>query len=147
MSILQRNDACTLAVSPETADVLRLQVKIILEDNHHHFEDLLDFSPEAQYGLSVIYREAFAVLDAVGWRRPEDPPASVDVPLAGGLVNRLYLRRYDLGVANIDRLEALDRDGGDIADIRPALDTDRLAAQTLDRLIGAPTPRQPKPDG
>jgi hypothetical protein len=85
----------------------------------------------------VIYREAFAVLDAVGWRRPEDPPASVDVPLTSGLVNRLYLRRYDLGLANIDRLEALDREGGDIADIRPALDTDRLAAQTLDRLIGA----------
>jgi hypothetical protein len=137
MSTVQRNDVRVLAVSVETADVLRLQIKIILEDNHHHFEDLLDFCPEAQHGLSVIFRDAFAVLDAIGWRRPDNPPATVDVLLTDDLIHRLYLRRYDIGLAVIDRLEAHDRDGGDISEIRPALDADRHSAQTLDRLIGA----------
>jgi hypothetical protein len=29
--------------------------------------------------LSQIYRHAVAVLDAIGWRRPDDPPVCVDV--------------------------------------------------------------------
>ena len=28
--------------------------------------------------LAQRYRDAFAVLDAIGWRRPDDPPETVD---------------------------------------------------------------------
>jgi hypothetical protein len=35
-------------------------------------------------GRSVRYQDAFAVLDAIGWVRPADPPASVDVAITPG---------------------------------------------------------------
>ncbi len=84
MSTQQPNSACLVSVDPSTADILRRQALIILEANHYYFEDILEFGPEAQHALSVIYRDAFAVLDAIGWRRPEPPSAAVDVRLRPG---------------------------------------------------------------
>jgi hypothetical protein len=63
-----------------------------------------EFGPEAQKALAQRYRDAFAVLDAVGWSRPADPPASVDVPITPGMAEQLFHRRYELGHANLDRL-------------------------------------------
>jgi hypothetical protein len=136
MSTQQRNDACLIAVDPSQADVLRLQTLRVLEANHDYFEDLLEFGPEAQHALSVIYRDAFAVLDALGWRRPENPD-TVDVPLTTGHIDQLRRRRYDLGHTNIDRLTTRDQatDPDVIAAIDQAIATDRLAAQALDRLM------------
>jgi len=108
MSTQQPNSACLVSVDPSTADILRRQTLIILEANHYYFEDILEFGPEAQHALSVIYRVAFAVLDTIGWRRPEPPPATVDVPFTAGFVERLRERRYDLGHTNIDRLDMKD---------------------------------------
>ena len=68
MSTAQRNDACLIAVDPSLGEILRRQTLVVLESNHEYFEDLLDFSPQAQYAMSVIYRDAFAVLDALGVR-------------------------------------------------------------------------------
>ncbi len=47
-------------------------------------------------------------LDAIGWRCPEPPPATVDVPFTAGFVEQLRQRRYDLDHTNIDRLSTLD---------------------------------------
>jgi hypothetical protein len=59
MSTHQRNaDACTLVVSPGTADVLRLETKKVLMFGHDYFEDFLDFGPDAQYALATRYRDA-----------------------------------------------------------------------------------------
>jgi hypothetical protein len=139
MSTQQRNDACFVPVDTSMADVLRLQTLVVLEANHYYFEDLLSFGPEAQQALSVIYRDAFAVLDAVGWRRSDDPPASVDVPLTAGFVEQLRRRRYDLGHTNIDRLTTRDEatDALVIAAIDEAIVADGLAARALDQLSAA----------
>ncbi|WP_445151625.1 hypothetical protein [Baekduia sp. Peel2402] len=128
MSTAQRNDACVVSVDPSTADTLRLRTLVVLEANHYYFEEILEFGPEAQHALSVIYRDAFAVLDAIGWRRPDDPPATVDVPFTAGFIEQLHRRRFDLGHTNIDRVqqETWDRD---------LVDRDREAAITLDRLL------------
>ena len=136
MSTQQRNDACLVPVDPSQADVLRLQTLRVLEANHDFFEDLLEFGPEAQHALSVIYRDAFAVLDALGWRRPEHP-TTVDVPLSTGHIDQLRRRRYDLGHTNIDRLTTRDQatDPSVIATIDQAIATDRLAARALDQLM------------
>src|ERR1700754_5175393 len=101
MSTQQRNDACVVSVDPFTADVLRRQALVVLEANHYYFEDILEFGPEAQHALSVIYRDAFAVLDTVGWRRPDDPPSAVEVPFTSGFIEQLHRRRLDLGHTNI----------------------------------------------
>jgi hypothetical protein len=83
--------------------------------------------------LSVIYRDAFAVLDAVGWSGSAGAAEPVAVPLTAGHVQQLWRRRRELGHTNIDRVGG----GGDIATMRPAIDATRVAAQVLDRLIGA----------
>jgi hypothetical protein len=127
MSTQQRNSACVVSVDPSTADVLRHQTLVVLEANHYYFEEILEFGPEAQHALSVIYRDAFAVLDAIGWRCPEEP-VTVDVPFTAGFIEQLHRRRYDLGHTNIDRVS---QDTWDQA----VVDRDREAAITLDRLL------------
>jgi hypothetical protein len=134
VSTQQRSRARTIAVDSQTAGVLRRQTLIVLEANHHHFEELLELGAEAQHALSVIYRDAFAVLDALGW--PDPDPGTVSVPLTDGHIDQLRRRRHDLGAANIDRLDGIE-DVPAIDAIRPQLDADRTAAQTLDRLFAA----------
>jgi hypothetical protein len=108
MSAIKRNDAMLVGVDPSTADVLRQQTLVVLEANHYFFEEILAFGPEAQFALSQIYRDAFAVLDVIGWRRPEEPPETVNVPITPGHAEQLFHRRYDLGHTNIDRLATRD---------------------------------------
>jgi hypothetical protein len=137
MSAIQRNDAVLVGVDPSTADVLRQQTLVTLEANHHFFEEILNFGPDAQLALAQRYRDAFALLDAISWRRPDDPPASVEVPITPGLVEQLFQRRYELGHGNIDRLSVRDAepDPAVRAQLDAAIETDRQAAITLDRFI------------
>jgi hypothetical protein len=137
MSTQQRNDACPIAVDSSTADVLRQQTLVVLEANHYFFEEILEFGPEAQLALAKIYRDAFAALDAVGWRRSEDPPASIDVPITPGHAEQLFKRRYDLGHTNIDRLAARDAepDPEKCAELDAVIAADREAIYVFDRLV------------
>jgi hypothetical protein len=141
VSTQQRNGAAIVGVDPSTANVLRQQTLVTLEANHHYFEDILAFGLEAQFALAQRYRDAFAVLDAIGWRRPDDPPETVDVPITPGHAEQLLTRRYELGHTNIDRLATRDaeNDPARRAEIDTAIATDRTAAITLDRLIGRAT--------
>ncbi|MCW2984045.1 MAG: hypothetical protein JWR63_1615 [Conexibacter sp.] len=109
----------------------------MLEFNHYYFEDLRDFGPEAQFALSVIYRDAFAVLDTIGWS-PEPDAGTVDVPFTDGHIEQLRRCRLHLGHANIDRIRirVLDDADDDPIAIRAAIDIDRVAAQALDHLFG-----------
>jgi hypothetical protein len=139
MSTTQRNDACTITVSPDTADVLREEFKKVLEFNHDHFEDLRDFGPDAQHALARMFTDTITIINTVGW----DPKASssepVDITLTAQLIEQLHRRRYDLGATNIDRLD--DIDTGDTIDpgLLAEITTDRLTAQTLDHLIADAT--------
>jgi hypothetical protein len=140
MSTQQRNDACRVAVDPHVADILRAQTLAVLEANHHHFEDVRDFPPSGRLAVAAIYRDAFAVLDAVGWVPPTELAATaVEVPLTSGHANQLRRCRQDLGRTNLDRLHTLDQttDPGERARIRKAIDADRIAADALDGLLGA----------
>jgi hypothetical protein len=140
MSTHQRNaDACTLVVSPDTADVLRLETKKVLMFGHDYFEDFLDFGPEAQYALAMRYRDAIDVVSALGW----DPNAetanteAVEVRLTDDLIEELRRRRFDLACTNRDRLDGLDLDEPIAPDLLTEITDDRLAGQALDRLFGA----------
>jgi hypothetical protein len=144
MSTKQRNDACRIAVGPQVADVLRVQTLAVLEANHHHFEELGGLAPSGQLALAAIYRDAFAVLDALGWAPPTDAAVAaatptVDVPLTAGHADELRACRYDLARTNLDRLDTLRRttDPAKRAAIREAIDADRTAGQALDRLLSA----------
>jgi hypothetical protein len=137
MSTAQRNDAHLIPVDLQLGDILRTQTLAVLVFNHHYFDDLLDFGPEAQHALSIIYRDAFAVLDALGWHpNPNATPTNVP-PLTAGHVDQLRRCRYDLGMTNLDRLD--DRDAATnpdvIAEIDAEIRANRIAAQRLERLI------------
>src|ERR1700712_4199963 len=108
MSTAQRNDACLIAVDPSLGEILRRQTLVVLEAHHHYFEDLLDLSPQAQYALSVIYRDAFVLLDALGWS-PAPASTTIDVPLTAGHILQLRRRLQDLLHTNLDRLTTRDR--------------------------------------
>jgi hypothetical protein len=124
-----------VVVDRQTADVLRDEAKKVAMFEHDNFEDLLDFSPDAQWGLFLRYRDVFDLIEAVGCNPDKVDPdkETFEVPLTEDLINLLGLRRYDLAVSNADRLP----DG--IEPISPetleAITHARLAAQTLDRLF------------
>ena len=67
MSAPQGSFACRITVDPSTADVLRIEAKKVLMFNHEPFEDFLDYVPAKQLALADIYRDATAVIDALGW--------------------------------------------------------------------------------
>jgi hypothetical protein len=142
MSTPQRTHArVKLAVDRDTADVLRLEAKKVLMFGHEPFEDLLDYSPEAQYALAMGFQDAIDLISAVGW----DPDAraakadAFDVHLSDDLVKQLARRRIDLGATNTDRLNDLDDNDRVPADLMAEITANRNAAATLDRLIGTYT--------
>jgi hypothetical protein len=142
MSTPQRTHArIELAVDRTTADVLRLETKKVLMFNHELFEDLLDYSPAAQYALAMRFQDAIDVITTVGWD-PDTTTAKADtfeVHLSDDFVEQLTHRRVDLSATNTDRLSHLDGSGPVPADVMAEITADRNAAATLDRLIGTYT--------
>ncbi|HEY4095541.1 MAG TPA: hypothetical protein VGM33_08535 [Baekduia sp.] len=137
MSTPQRNDACVIAVDPSVAGILRLQTLAVLEANHHHFEDLRELRPEEQHALLVLYRDAFAVLDALGWAAVAS--VAVDVPLTAGHAEQLRRCHADLVETNHDRRAALATAADPEARraIRADIAADRAAADALVHLLAA----------
>jgi hypothetical protein len=135
MSTQQRNSACVVRVDPSTVDILRRQTLVVLETNHYFFEEILEFGPEAQHALSVIYRDAFAVLDAIGWAETQ-AAGPIDVSLTVGHIDQLRRCSYDLRVTNINRSDQLDAaTDQEAAAIRADLDANLAAVRTLDHLF------------
>jgi hypothetical protein len=138
MSTQEPRPATMITAEPWLADVLRRQSLVTQKVNHHAFARLRDLEPDAQFALSMIYRDVFTVLEAIGWE--SDPDAGpVEVPLTPGLVEQLYRRRYELGTANFERLDALTAavTAEKATTIRAEIEADRLAGQALDRLFAA----------
>jgi hypothetical protein len=135
MSTQQRNSVCLVSVNPSTVDVLRRQTLVVLEANHYYFEEILEFGPEAQHALSVLYRDAFAVLDAIGWAENQ-AAGPIDVPLTAGHVDQLRRCSYDLRVTNVNRSDQLDTatDQEAVA-IRDDFAANLAAVNTLDQLF------------
>jgi hypothetical protein len=127
-----------ITVDRKTADVLRLEAKKVMVFNHELFEDFLDFGPQAQHALSMRFRDASDLIDAVGWDANDEhsETATFDVPLTDDLVEQLRQRRWDLAATNLDRLDAISAHDPIPSDLLAEITTDRLAAQALDNLIG-----------
>jgi hypothetical protein len=136
MSTPEPSPATIITIEPWLADVLRRQTLVTQKVNHHAFARLRDLAPDEQFALAGIYRDAFAVMEAIGWE-PDADCGPVEVPLTAGHIEQLYRRRYDLGAINFDRLDALaDAPTPEAAAVlRADIEADRLAAQALDRLF------------
>lgn len=107
MSTPQRNDARVISVGPEHRELLRVQSLAVLSFNHEGFEDIIDADPAETIATATIFRDAFAVLDAVGWTAAiSDNPTNV--PLTAGHVTQLRRLRSDLALAVVDHMVSAD---------------------------------------
>jgi hypothetical protein len=125
-------------VDPSTADVLRVEAKKVLMFNHEPFEDFLEYVPAKQLALADVYRDATAVIDALGW----DPDVGVRsepvaVPLTAGHVQQLHRRRCDLLDTNLDLLKDIgaDRHANDL--VMAEIHHNRHSTEALNRVFDA----------
>jgi hypothetical protein len=138
MSAPQGNDACRISVDPSTADVLRVEAKKVLMFNHEPFEDFLDYVPSEQLALADVFRDATAVIDALGW----DPDTSVhhdavEVPLTAGHIQQLHKRRCDLLDTNLDLLRDIGADSDANAVVMSQIYANRHGVEALDKAFDA----------
>jgi hypothetical protein len=138
MSAPQGSSACRITVDPSTADVLRVEAKKVLMFNHEPFEDFLDYMPCKQLALADVYRDATAVIDALGW----DPDATmeqepVQVLLTRGHIEQLHARRSDLLDTNLDLLGDIGADKAANAVVMSQIYANRHGVEALDRVFDA----------
>jgi hypothetical protein len=136
MSAPQGSSGCRITVDPSTADVLRIEAKKVLMFNHEPFEDFLDYLPSRQLALADIYRDATAVIDAVGW----DPDTaqqtdSVEVPITQGHIQQLHQRRCDLLDTNLDLLGDIGADNDANAIVTTKIHANRRSTEALNRIL------------
>ena len=140
MSAPQGNSACRITVDPSTADVLRLETKKVLMFNHDPFEDFLDYVPVKQLELADVYRDATAVIDAVGWDPNLNPPRETfDVPLTHAHIEKLHKRRADLLDTNLDLLDDIGDDRRPHTVLLAELHANRHSVDALNRIFDAYT--------
>jgi hypothetical protein len=138
MSAHQGSSACHITVDPSTANVLRIEAKKVLMFNHEPFEDFLDYLPTRQLALADIYRDATAVIDALGWDPDTNPHhESVEVPLTRGHVEQLHKRRGDLLDTNLDLLTDIGADNHANALVMTEIHNNRHGVEALNRVFDA----------
>jgi hypothetical protein len=140
MSAPQGSYGCRITVSPSDADVLRIEAKKVLMFNHEEFEDFLYYVAVKQLALADIFRDAIAVIDALGWDPDINPPrTSFDVPLTHGHIEQLHKRRCDLLDTNLDLLEDIGTDAESLAVIMAEIHNNRHSVEALNRVFDAYT--------
>ncbi len=138
MSAPQGNDGCRIAVSSSDADVLRVEAKKVLMFNHEEFEDFLDHVPVKQLALADIFRDATAVIDALGWDPRINPPRETfNVPLTHGHIEQLHKQRTDLLDHNLDLISDIGADRQVNALITTEIHANRHSVEALNRIFNA----------
>jgi hypothetical protein len=140
MSAHKGSSACRITVDPSTGDLLRLEAKKVLMFNHEPFEDFMDYVPAKQLTLADVYRDATAVIDALGWDPDTDVQRdSVQVPVTAGHIQQLHKRRCDLLDTNLDLLEDIGNDAEDLSVIMADIHANRRAVEAINRVFDAYT--------
>jgi hypothetical protein len=138
MSAHQGSFGCRITVSPSDADVLRVEAKKVLMFNHEEFEDFLDYVPVKQLELADIFRDATAVIDALGWDPDINPPRTTfNVPLTHAHIQQLHKRRTDLLDTNLDLLTDIGADKHINALVMTDIHDNRHGVEALNRIFDA----------
>jgi hypothetical protein len=127
-----------VTVDAETRDVLREQTLMVLEFGHHPFEEVRDLRPPELLAVAAVFRDAFAVLDTIGWlATPHTGP--VCVTITPGHFAQLKQRRGDIALSLLHRLDNRDEltEPGDIAEADAAILADRQTAHALLHIMQA----------
>jgi hypothetical protein len=138
MSAPQGSYGCHITVTTSDADVLRVEAKKVLMFNHEEFEDFLDYVPVKQLALADIFRDATAVIDAVGWDPRLNPPRDTfKVPLTRGHIEQLHKGRADLLDHNLDLLTDIGADREFNATVMSDIHANRRSVEALNRVFDA----------
>jgi hypothetical protein len=138
MSAHKGSSGCRITVARQTADLLRIEAKKVLMFNHEPFEDFLDYIPSRQLTLADVYRDATAVIDAVGWDPDAaEPPERIEVPLTAAHIEQLHKRRCDLLDTNLDLLDDIGADREANALVMADIHANRRACEALDIVFDA----------
>jgi hypothetical protein len=138
MSAHQGSSAYRITVSSSDADVLRTEAKKVLMFNHEPFEDFLDYVPVKQLQLADIFRDATAVIDALGCDPDINPPRDTfNVPLTHAHIERLHHRRSDLLDTNLDLLTDIGADRHHNATVMAEIHANRHGVEALNRIFDA----------
>jgi hypothetical protein len=138
MSAHQGSFGCRITVDPSTADVLRVEAKKVLMFNHEPFEDFLYYIPTKQLALADIFRDATAVIDALGWDPDTGPQQeSVEVPVTADHIQQLHKRRCDLLDTNLDLLEDIGDDAEELSVIMADIHVNRRSVEAINRVFDA----------
>ena len=138
MSAQEGSFGCRITVDSLTGDLLRVEAKKVLMFNHEPFEDFLYYIPAKQLTLADIYRDATAVIDALGWDPDTNPQReSVEVPLTAAHIQQLHKRRCDLLDTNLDLLEDIGTNAEALDIIMADIHANRRAVEALNRVFDA----------
>jgi hypothetical protein len=130
------NISRVVTVGPGLREILRSQSLLVLEFDHHRFEDVCDLGPAALLGAASIFRDALAVLDTIGWLATEQT-ATVEVAITPGHLAQLQRLRSDVAMRILDRLDSREdlAESDDLAEADEAIAADRLTAHGLLQLL------------
>jgi hypothetical protein len=138
MSAHQGSFGCHITVDSLTGDLLRLEAKKVLMFNHEPFEDFMDYVPAKQLTLADIYRDATAVIDALGWDPDTDVQRDrVEVPVTAAHIHQLHKRRCDLLDTNLDLLEDIGNDAEDLSILLAEIHANRHSVEAINRVLDA----------
>lgn len=127
-------------IEPGLRDLLRSQTLVILEFTHERWEEARDLRPSALLIIAAIFRDAFAVLDTIGWLAGEHDATPAEVPITHGHVAQLRWLRDDVALSVVTNLEGRDdvTNPDDIAAVDQDIQTARDVVRDLWRIIDAP---------
>ena len=127
-----------VTVDAELREVLRSQTLMVLEFGHEPFEQLRDLQPAEVLALATTFRDAFAILDVIGWL-PTPQTIAVEVEITPSHLARLEHQRADVAQSILEQLD--DRQGltdpDDIAHVDAAIQADRRTVQGLLQILRA----------
>jgi hypothetical protein len=125
-----------VTVDAELREVLRSQTLMVLEFGHEPFEQLRDLQPAEL----LTFRDAFAILDVIGWLATPQTIA-VEVEITPSHLAQLEHRRVDLEQSIREQLDARQglTDGDDITRADDFIQADRRTVDGLLRLLRAGT--------
>lgn len=138
MSSSEPTGASSVAIDPALGEILRDQTLLILELTSGEFEDARDLPPAELLALAATFRDAFVVLDTIGWL-PGQQTDTVQVTITAGHVAQLGRLRADLGIGIFDHLDTrrdLDRPE-QWAEVDRQIEADRVTADGLLQILRA----------
>lgn len=129
-----------VTVDAELREVLRSQTLMVLEFGHEPFEQLRDLQPAELLALATTFRDAFAILDVIGWL-PTPQTIAVEVKITPSHLAQLEHRRVDLEQSIREQLDTRQRltDADDITRADEFIQADRRTADGLLRILRAST--------